>query len=310
MRAHGHHHGHGAHRHHGLDDRPLAVATAINLALSVLQIVAGLIAGSLALVADAVHNLSDALSLVIALAARRIARWPAHGGMTFGYRRAEIIAALINLTTLVAIGFYLVWEAVVRLLLPEPVRGDIVLWVASFAFLIDLGTVLLTARLARESVNVRAAFLHNLADMLGSVAVILAGGAILLYGWQLVDPAVTLLIAGYMLWHGFREMGPVVRILMGATPVEIDVAELEETLCSLPGVRGVHHLHVWALDERELSLEAHIVVPEVGAEEMERIKHRVKRELAERFGIHHTTLEMEFEGELSLCPEYRLIEPH
>ncbi len=309
MHRHDHHHaGHAVSGDGG--DRRLLLAVFVNLLLTVVQIAGGVLAGSLALVADAVHNLSDALSLLIALVARRVARWPAHHGMTFGYARAELVAALVNLTTLVAIGLYLVFEAVVRLFAPEPVDGWMVVWIATIALLVDVATALLTHRMARTSVNVRAAFLHNVADALGSVAVIVAGAAVLLRGWTIVDPLVTLLIAGYILLHAGRDIVPVVRMLMGATPDGIDPARIERDLLSIPGIRGVHHLHVWSLAEHELSLEAHIVIPEVDPARMEAIKAAAKRLLRERWKIAHTTLEMEFEGELSACEEWRLVAPH
>lgn len=291
-------------------DRRLLLAVFVNLLLTVVQIAGGVLAGSLALVADAVHNLSDALSLLIALVARRIARWPAHDGMTFGYARAELVAALVNLTTLLAIGLYLVFEAVVRLFAPEPVDGWLVVWIATIALLVDVATALLTHRMARTSVNVRAAFLHNVADALGSVAVIVAGAAVLLRDWTIVDPLVTLLIAGYILLHAGRDIVPVVRMLMGGTPDGVDLAAIEADMLSIPEVRGVHHLHVWSLAEHELSLEAHVVIPAVDPARMEAIKAAIKRLLRERWRIAHTTLEMEFEGKLSACEEYRLVAPH
>lgn len=309
MHVHRHHHGH-LHVTAEEGDRRLGLAVAVNLLLTVVQIVGGVLAGSLALVADAVHNLSDALSLLLALVARRIARWPAHSRMTFGYARAELVAALVNLTTLLAIGLYLVSEAIVRLLEPEPVDGWLVVWIAGVALVIDVATAMLTHRMAKTSVNVRAAFLHNVADALGSVAVILSGVAVLVWGWMLVDPLVTLLIAGYVLVHATRDVVPVIRMLMGATPDGVDPERIEADILSVPGVRGVHHLHVWSLAEHELSLEAHIVIPEVDPARMEAIKAEIKRLLRERWHIAHTTLEMEFEGEVSACEEYRLVAPH
>lgn len=308
---HHHHHHPGAHSAAARDgDRRLALAVLVNVLLTLVQIAGGVLAGSLALVADAVHNLSDALSLLIALLARRIGRWPAHDGMTFGYARAELVAALVNLTTLIAIGVYLVFEAVVRLFAPQPVDGWLVVWIAALALAIDVATAVLTYHLAQSSVNVRAAFLHNVADALGSVAVIIAGAAVLLWQWTIVDPLVTLLIAGYILLHAGRDIVPVVRMLMGATPPGIDPSLIERDLLAIPGIRGVHHLHVWSLAEHELSLEAHIVIPAVDPAQMEAIKSEAKRMLRERWQIAHTTLEMEFEGELSACEEWRLVAPH
>ncbi len=291
-------------------DRRLIWAVVVNLLLTVAQVAGGVLAGSLALIADAVHNLSDALSLAIALFARRIARRPAHPGMTFGYRRAEIVAALINLTTLVVIGLYLVSEGIARLFAPIPVDGWLIVIIAGVALVIDLATVALTFRPARGSMNIRAAFLHNLADALGSVAVIVAGAAILLYGWTLVDPLVTLAIAGYVLWHAFREIGPAMRILMEAVPPGLDVAEIAAALSEIEGVTDVHHLHVWSFDEHEYAMEAHILLEEADLDRIRTVKKEARHRLAERFSIRHASLEIEFADEH--CPERekRLVAPH
>jgi len=215
--AHDHHH-----HHHTADlggDRRVAWAVGVNIALTLVQMVAGVISGSLALIADAVHNLSDALSLVIAFAARRIGRRPADARMTFGYRRAEVVAALINYTTLIVIALYLVAEGVQRVLNPVGVDGWIVVVVAGVALVIDSLTAWLIHGMSKDSMNIRAAFLHNVADAMGSVAVIVAGTLILLYDWRLVDPLVTFLIAGYILWHASQGIRPTIHVLCWAAPM-------------------------------------------------------------------------------------------
>ena len=299
MSSHDHHH----HHHHHVDpnagDGRILWAVAVNLGLTVAQIVGGVLAGSLALIADAIHNLSDALSLVIALAARRIGRRPADSSMTFGYRRAEIIAALINLTTLIILGLYLIFEAVMRLIEPEPVGGWIVVWVAAAALVVDAVTAALTYSMSKDSLNIRAAFLHNLADAMGSVAVIGSGTVILLFGWDLADPLVTLLIAGYILYHGVVEIGHSIRILMGGVPTGIDFDRLVAAMNAVPDVLSVHHVHVWAIDEHRSSLEAHIVVRVEDMARIEAIKAAIKAKLADAFGIRHSTLE--FEPEVGNC---------
>lgn len=312
--SHGHSHGHShSHAHgdaSGMSDARLGWAVAVNLALTVVQIAGGIVAGSLALVADAVHNLSDAAALGIALFARRIARRDADDRMTFGYRRAEIVAALVNLTTLIVIGGYLVFEAVARLLAPEPVAGWTVVVIAAVALVVDLATVLLTRAGAAHSVNVRAAYLHNLADAMGSVAVIVAGTLIILWGWTWVDPAATLLIAGYILWHGCAEIGGCVRLLMGGAPPGIALDQVVAAIEGVDGVCAAHHLHVWQIDEDRNSLEAHVVIERADAGRMEEIKQAVKRRLSERFGLGHTTLEMEFAGAHSECAETAVVVAH
>lgn len=306
--AHDHAHGHG-HSAAGGGDARLGWAVAVNVGLTVAQVVGGALSGSLALVADAIHNLSDAGSLLIALLARRIGRRPADERMTFGYGRAEVVAALINLTTLIVIGLYLVYEAVVRFFAPEPIGGWVMIWVAGIALVVDLATAALTYRMSKGSLNVRAAFLHNVADALGSVAVIVAGGLILLFGWTVADPIVTLLIAAYVLWHGFAEIGESIRILMGATPSDLDVEEVAGAMAAVPGVFSVHHLHVWALDEHRRSLEAHVVIDPIESGRTEAIKAEVKRVLAERFRIGHSTLEIEHGGD-TVCEQTGILAGH
>ena len=289
MSGHHHHHHPGA----GAGDKRVLWAVAVNLGLTVAQIVGGVVAGSLALIADAIHNLSDAISLGIAFAARRIARRPSDEAMTFGYVRAEIVAALINYTTLIVIGVYLVYEAVLRFFEPEPVTGWLIVVIAGVALVVDLATALLTYALAKESMNIRAAFLHNVADALGSIGVIVAGTLIILFDWTIVDPIVTLMIAGYILWQAFAEIGGAIRLLMLGTPSDLDVEELIKALRAVEGVEDVHHVHVWAIDERASALEAHVVVAEEVGPRAEAVKARIKRLALDRFAIGHTTLELE-----------------
>ena len=198
----------------GRGDWQVAGAVAVNLILSAAQIIGGIIAGSVALIADALHNFSDALALIVAFAARRIARRPATPAMSFGYGRAEVVAALVNYTTLVVISVWLGYAAIGRMIDPPAVQGRIVVLLAGLALVINSLTALLTFRLAKDSVNIRAAFLHNLSDTATSLAVILGGMLIMLYDWRWVDPAITLGISLWILWHCLKEIGPVIRILM------------------------------------------------------------------------------------------------
>ncbi|KAA2315640.1 cation transporter [Pseudooceanicola sediminis] len=292
-------HSHAGHHHTDPDlvgDRRVAWAVAVNILLTVVQIIAGILSGSLALIADAVHNLSDALSLVIAYLARRIARRPADAGMTFGYGRAEVVAALINYTTLIVIALFLAAEGVQRFFEPRDVAGWMVVIVAAVALVIDTITALLVLRLSRDSVNMRAAFLHNVADALGSVAVIVAGTVILLYDWTLVDPIVTIAISAYILWHAGSEITPVIRLLMLGSPETPTVGDVTAQLGTVPGVASVHHLHLWQMQEGEVALEAHVVLtpdafaaPSGGAD----TRAAIKQCLSESFGLTHVTIELE-----------------
>jgi cobalt-zinc-cadmium efflux system protein len=290
--GHGHHH---HHHHHAAaqGDLRMGLAVAINLALTVAQVVGGVLSGSLAMIADALHNFSDAISLIIATLARRIARRPASAEMPFGWARAEVVAALINYTTLIVIGLYLAMEAVLRFLSPEPVQGWLVVIIAGVALVIDLATAALTWAMSKDSVNIRAAFLHNVADALGSVAVILAGTLILLFGWTWVDPLVTLLIAAYILRMACTEIGGVIRILMLGSPPELAPAEVLEEARGVAGVAGLHKAHLWQLDEHSAALQAHLVVAQGAWHEADAIKRAVKDRLQSRFGLTRVTLELE-----------------
>ena len=281
--------------HHHIPDgtRRLWLAVGVNSLLTIAQIVGGILSGSLSLIADALHNFSDAVSLIIALIARKIARRPADDFMTFGYGRAEIVAALINYTTLVVIGLYLVYEAIFRFIEPKAIEGWLIVVIAGIALAVDLITAALTYAMSKNSVNIRAAFLHNVADALGSIAVILAGSLILMFGWIIVDPIVTLMIAGYILWQSVREIGPVIRMLMLGVPKDIDPSEILEALAETDGIESVHHLHVWEIEEGKLSAEVHIVVNTTDWSEADEIKQSAKRLLGARFNIGHSTLELE-----------------
>lgn len=291
--GHGHHHHHESER--GGDGR-LVAAIAVNGVLTAVQVAGGLLAGSLSLVADALHNLNDAASLAVALVARKLSRRPADRARTFGYRRAEVIGALINLTALVLVGVYLIYESVARYFDPRAVDGWIMVVVAGIALAVDAGTAALTYAQSTGSMNIRAAFVHNLADALGSLAVMIVGTLVLLFGWHFADVIAALLLAGFILYQGLSMMKGSIHILMDSVPPDIELQALTDRMASVPEVLEVHHLHVRQLDEHAHSLEAHVVVDPSQASRIEPIKEAVKTLLHAEFGITHSTLEFELEG--------------
>lgn len=308
--GHTHHHGHS----HSADaatrsDARLIAAVCVNGGLTVVQVIGGLLSGSLSLLADALHNLSDAGALLIALIARRIGRRPADHAQTFGYRRAELVGALINATTLNVVGLYLLYEAVLRLVNPTPVVGWTVIVVAGVALIVDLVTAVLTYRMSKGSLNVRAAFVHNVTDALGSVAVIVAGVLVVRYDLYVADAVATLLIAAYALYHGVVITRQASRILTLGAPLDIHVPALAEALCQVEGVADVHHVHVWELDESQRSFEGHIVVEREDVQLAERVK-RLVREVLESHGIAHATLECEFGAVTDGCCEGEVVARH
>ena len=284
---------HHQHHHGPESDRGLLVAVGINVLLTLAQVMGGIISGSLSLIADALHNLSDAASLGIALFARTLSRKPADEFKTFGYQRAEVIAALINLTLLVTISLYLIYEAIWRIVEPQVITGWIIILVAGIALIIDMITALITFRMSKDSINMKAAFLHNLSDALASIGVIMAGTLILLYEWYWVDTLITFLIAGFVLWQGLTLLPKTIHLLMEGTPEELSSEDIKLSAEKINQVEDVHHIHIWHLDEHRIALEAHVVVTADELKEVEVIKDKLKLLLKDEFNITHSTLEFE-----------------
>ena len=286
-----------AHDHAHIDpesgDRRVSLAIWANALLTVAQIVGGVFAGSLALIADALHNFSDMASLVIAFVARKIARRPADARMTFGYGRIEIVAALINYTTLILVGVYLIYEGGMRMIDPPQVAGWTMVILGGVALVVDTMTALLTYSMQRGSVNIRALFLHNLSDALASVAVIIGGTLIILYDLRWVDPAITIGIALYILYLALTEIGGPIRMLMLGSPPDMDAGAVVDAMTDVDGVRDVHHVHLWQMQEHEVALDCHIVLMGRDWTDLEAVKQAVKKKLADDFGITHSSLEFE-----------------
>ncbi|VAW77704.1 Cobalt-zinc-cadmium resistance protein CzcD [hydrothermal vent metagenome] len=282
-----------AHQHdiESMGDRRLLLAIIANMLLTVAQVIGGIVSGSLSLIADALHNFSDASSLLLAWLARRIGRQPADELRTFGYQRAEVIAALINLVTLVIIGLYLIYEAAWRVFDPQVIEGWIVVIVAGIALVVDVATAVLTWSMSKNSMNIRAAFLHNVSDALASVGVVIAGTLILLYGWYWTDTALTLVIAAYVLYQAASLLPKTIHLLMEGTPEGLTVADVKAGMEAVEGVQNVHHIHLWQIDEHRSALEAHVVI--ACFEDTASIKDALKVLLGESFDIAHSTLEFE-----------------
>ncbi len=273
----------------------LVLSIGLNLIITAAEFIAGLMAGSLALIADAAHNLNDAASLGISLGARKVSERAADPQRTFGYQRAKVIGAFINLITLVLIALYLLKEAVERYLDPRVIDGQLMLIVASIALVANVATALLLHRSSKGSLNIRSAFVHIVADALASVGVILGGLLVMAYGWFWIDPLLTALISIYILVQSAGLLRRTVAILMESAPPGFDYAAMVEAMEATEDVRGVHHVHVWQIDEHHTALEAHVVIEQRDLEAMERIKQELKHRLAAEFNVEHATLEFEFE---------------
>ncbi|AZQ83977.1 cation transporter [Colwellia sp. Arc7-635] len=290
---HSHTHSH-SHSHSG--NGKLTIAVFINVILTVVQIIGGVLSGSLSLIADALHNLSDAGAIVIAIFARKISAKKADENMTFGYQRAEIIGTLINSITLIIVGLYLIYEAVSKYFNPTEINGWIVIYIAGVALVIDIATAVLTYMSgAKSSMNLRAAFIHNVSDAMASVAVIIAGVLIIFYQWYVVDVIATVLISVYVLYHGVLLATESIKILMQAVPETCEINELKADLELNLSVDRAFDIHVWQLDEHKLFLECKLqLAAHVNTVNLAEIKAM----LASKYGIKHSTIEVNLAGEM------------
>lgn len=272
----------------------MLVALAINVAMLAVEVVGGILTGSLAVLADAGHVLSDVGSIALALFAAGLASRPAGGRRTFGYQRSEVLAALVNGLLLVAVAVGVALAAIGRLGDPPQIDGAGVLALGVFGLAGNVAATLVLARGQREDVNLEGVLRHSAADALGSLGVIVAGAVVLAGGSAIVDPVVGLLIAALVLASSWRLIEEPVNVLMEAAPSDLDVDEMGAAICSEEGVRSVHELHVWTVTAGFGALAAHVVVARDSDRDL--IRRRLEVLLHERFGIDHTTLQMEEEA--------------
>jgi cobalt-zinc-cadmium efflux system protein len=288
--AHGHSHGGEA------TGRRLGLSIFLTLAFVAGEAAAGWYANSLALLADAGHNLADALALVFSWYAVRVARRPADARRTFGSHRAGVLAALANSVSLVVMAVFIFWEGARRLLSPEPVAGGPMIGVALVAVVLN-GVISLWLRgEARHDLNIRSAYLHMVGDAVSALGVVAAGVVVALTGEPLADPAVSLLIGVLILWSSWGVLGEAANVLMEAAPPGVDMRALERSVKEVPGVLGVHDLHVWTVASNLVACSCHLVVAEQSVREGQQVLRAVAALLRERFAVAHTTIQVEVEG--------------
>lgn len=281
------------HRQHPFHARGrLVFAIAANSVFMVVEVVFAVIAGSLALLGDAGHNFTDSLALVLSLIAVLLMARPRDRLRTFGYHRTGILVAFINSLVIVLVCLYLFYEAIRRLADPSEVRGGLVIVVACLGFLINGGVALVLMR-GREDLNIRSAFLHLLADALVSLGVAVSGIIIVLTGWWVVDPIVTIVIGLVILASAMRIMGESVNILMEAVPRGLDYHEVLADMASFEGVEDVHDLHIWEVGSNLFALSAHVSMASDSVEECRGVLHEMKEMLKEKYNMAHSTLEIE-----------------
>jgi cobalt-zinc-cadmium efflux system protein len=274
--------------------RTLWIALVLNAGYMAIEIVGGVLFNSLALVADGAHMLSDVGGLAIALLAHSLLARPATARHTYGLQRSEVLGALVNGVALVAVVGWLVFEAFERLASPQPIQGGAVLVIGSLGLLVNLGSAALLKRAQGSSLNVRGAFLHMASDAWGSVAVIVGGAAVVVWGATWADPLASLVVAALILWVTWNLLRDTVHVLMEGAPAGMDAREIERALSAFEGVRTVHHLHLWNLASDVPALSAHVVLDDDRSlHEAQLTGERLRAILRHRFGIEHATLELE-----------------
>jgi len=280
---------------HEVKGRNLFITIILNLVITASQIVGGLLSGSLALLSDAVHNFSDVLSLVIAWWANKLSMRDNSTDKTFGYRRAEILATFVNASVLAGIGIYLLFESVDRFLNPEAISSQIVIYLALLSIVLNTASVLLVKNDSKENMNIKAAYLHLLTDVMTSVAVLVGGVAMLLYNIFWIDSVVTVLIAIYLLKSSWNLIKESASILMQFSPKETDLHEIRELIEQHPEVGGVHHAHFWRLDDKKSMFEAHIdLQTDMAISEATSVLSQIELQLRQKLGITHSTLQIEY----------------
>jgi len=299
---HEHDHGHGhSHVSAGTSERRLALSLVLNLVITVAEVAGGLFSNSLALLSDAVHNLSDASSLGVSWLAKRISRMERTPSHSFGFKRAEVLASLVNTVALMGIGVFLLVEAARKFLHPEPVVGGVMLAVAVVGLLGNLFTAWLLHADSKDSLNIRSAYLHIVMDTLSSVGVIVAALLMMAFGWYWLDPLLTLAVSLYVLRESWPLLKTSIHILMQGTPERIRIESLVGDVEAQPEVVDMHHVHLWTTDGTEVFLEAHVTLCEEARSRTDELLSRLTKRIREEFGIGHVTLQLEFAACVGGC---------
>lgn len=292
--GHSHNHNH-SHAHPDLKGRNLLISIFLNILITVAQVVGGLMSGSLALLSDALHNFSDVLSLVVSYIANRIAKKQASLKKTFGYKRAEIMAAFVNAATLIVVAIILIVEAIERFQHPEQIKSGLVIWLSIIAILGNGFSVLLLKKDSESNMNMKSAYLHLITDMMASVAVLIGGLLMKYYQLFWVDSALTLAIALYLIFMGYDLLKSSFRVLMLFTPESIEVQDIVEDIQKIKSIKNVHHVHIWQLNEEETHLEAHVDFTEdISLSKFDVILHEIEDLVFEKYQVNHVNIQPEF----------------
>lgn len=289
----GHNH---SHNHITLSGKNLLISIVLNIIITAAQLIGGFISGSLALISDAVHNFSDVISLVISYVANLLSNSKKQTKQyTFGYKRAEIIAAFINAASLIVIAIFLAFEAIQRFNMPHEINSDLVIWLAVLGILANGLSVLLLKKDANHNLNMKTAYLHLLTDMLTSVAVLIGGLLMKYYQLYWIDAVLTLLISIYLLFLSWGILITSLKILMLFAPKHIVIDEVANEILKVESIKNIHHVHIWQLNEHDCHLETHIEFKEdIKLSDFDLICEKIEKNLLDKFHINHCNFQPEF----------------
>ncbi|MCH7827447.1 MAG: cation transporter [Bacteroidetes bacterium] len=281
----------------------LIITITLNFVITIVEIIGGIISGSLSLISDALHNFSDGIAVIISYIAIRFNRRPKDAQYTFGYKRAEILAAVFNASVLIGISLYLFFEAYNRFINPQKIEGGLMIIVASIGLTANVIGALLLKPGSKGNMNIRSAYLHLLSDAVSSLGVIIGGVFIYYYKVYWIDPILTVLISLYIIRESWIIVKEAITVLMMAAPSTISIKEIEKSITNLDGITNIHHIHFWRINETDIYFEAHIEVEDVLVSQTEHKITEIEKLLNDNFGINHVTIQVES----GRCSEKELI---
>ena len=277
----------------GTSEKNLLITMLLNFLITVVEIVGGIVSGSLSLISDAIHNFSDGIAIIVSYTAIRLSKKPRTLKYTFGLKRAELLAAIINASTLIIISFFLIKEAIERFSHPTPITGNLMLVVAVVGLIANVIGTLLLKKGSDQNINIRAAYVHLLSDAVSSLAVIIGAVFIIMFNITWIDPALTIMISLWILKETYEIVKESVDVIMMSTPPDIDINEMQRVIEAVPGVKNIHHVHLWKMNDSDIHFEAHIDVDDVPVSRTAEIRGAIERCLHDTYDINHTTLQFE-----------------
>jgi cobalt-zinc-cadmium efflux system protein len=283
------------HMNHHFREENLIITMVLNFIITLVEVIGGLLSGSLSLLSDALHNFSDGISVIVSFIALKLSKRENTLKNTFGYKRAEILAALFNSSFLIIIYFFLFKEAYLRIQHPQNIESKIMVTVALVGLIANTISVFLLKSGSKDNMNIKSAYIHLFSDSLSSVAVIIGGIFIYYFNLTIVDPILTFIIGAYVLKEGFEILKKSASILMEKTPVQINILKIKEVIEKIPEVDNLHHVHIWQINDKEFLFEGHIdVKQDINLSKAEKIRSDINSILSNKFGINHTTLQIEY----------------